>query len=332
MIGKVPENNPPVSIVVPIYNVEKYLKPCVDSILSQTFSDFELILVDDESPDNCGQICDEYARKDMRVRVIHKKNGGLSDARNAGIQAARTKYIGFIDSDDYIESSMLEVLYKLVTETGADFSCCGIMNCYSDYKTPQFDKEETLVVDSKLAYRLMMEGKKIPGSSCGKLYKREIFDTYLFPKGKKYEDAFLFSDVLPAVHTVAVSTKPLYNYVHREGSYTTTFKDKEFDIIEAYEKNLETVRRCFPELTEQGLFRYYWAHFVVLDHMLQAENYRSFSGYHEIVSLLKKHTFEIAGNPYFNKTRRLSALCLFLSVRLYRVLAIQNNKKNAKLN
>jgi glycosyltransferase involved in cell wall biosynthesis len=124
-----------ISIIVPVYDVEKYLKKCVDSILNQTFKDFELILVDDGSPDNSGAICDQYAEKDSRVRVIHKENGGLSDARNAGIEVARGKYLGFVDSDDFVNEDMYKQLYTSIIENNADLSICGIFDLYEG-KTP----------------------------------------------------------------------------------------------------------------------------------------------------------------------------------------------------
>ena len=117
---------PKISVIVPVYKVEKYIHKCVDSILNQTFSDIEVILVDDGTPDRCGEICDAYGEQDSRVKVIHKENGGLSDARNAGMPHASGEYIIFIDSDDYIESDMLEYMYTRLTEAGADMATCGL--------------------------------------------------------------------------------------------------------------------------------------------------------------------------------------------------------------
>ena len=123
------ETSPLISIIVPVYDVEPYLRKCIDSILIQSYRDLEIILVDDGSPDNCGAICDEYAEKDKRIKVIHKKNGGLSDARNAGLDIATGEYIGFVDSDDWVMPDMYEYLYKAVKEYDADMSVCG----YYDY-------------------------------------------------------------------------------------------------------------------------------------------------------------------------------------------------------
>ena len=121
---------PKISIIVPVYNVEKYLEKCVRSILAQTFTDFELILVDDGSPDSSGAMCDQFAEQDQRVKVIHKENGGLSDARNAGIEIATGEYLGFVDSDDYIADDMYELLYTNIVKEDADLSICGIYDVY----------------------------------------------------------------------------------------------------------------------------------------------------------------------------------------------------------
>ena len=115
-----------ISVIVPVYKVEPYIRKCVDSILGQTFSDIQVILVDDGSPDQCGKICDEYAKQDKRVEVIHKENGGLSDARNAGVPYAKGEYIIFLDSDDYIEKDMLEYMYTRIQDSGADMATCGL--------------------------------------------------------------------------------------------------------------------------------------------------------------------------------------------------------------
>ena len=135
-------NKPMISIIVPVYNVESYLADCVDSITAQTFKDIEIILVDDGSPDSCGQICDDYAKTDKRIRVIHKQNGGLSDARNAGIQLASGRYLGFIDSDDYIATDMFERLYNSIIETDSDIAMCYAAN-FIDGSIAELDEKGT---------------------------------------------------------------------------------------------------------------------------------------------------------------------------------------------
>lgn len=137
---------PKISIIVPVYNVEKYLEKCVRSILAQTFTDFELILVDDGSPDSSGAMCDQFAEQDQRVKVIHKENGGLSDARNAGIEIATGEYLGFVDSDDYIADDMYELLYTNIVKEDADLSICGIYDVYEG-KEPVEKQQQYIVLD-----------------------------------------------------------------------------------------------------------------------------------------------------------------------------------------
>ncbi|EME3187758.1 glycosyltransferase, partial [Enterococcus faecalis] len=165
---------PKISIIVPVYNVEKYLEKCVRSILAQTFTDFELILVDDGSPDSSGAMCDQFAEQDQRVKVIHKENGGLSDARNAGIEIATGEYLGFVDSDDYIADDMYELLYTNIVKEDADLSICGIYDVYEG-KEPivksliqgTFSREEALL--------LILQGNIISVHAVNKLYKRKLF-------------------------------------------------------------------------------------------------------------------------------------------------------------
>ena len=126
-----------ISVIVPVYNVEKYLDRCVKSILSQSFSDFELLLVDDGSPDRCGEMCDEYAKGDSRIKAFHKRNGGLSDARNFGIEKALGEYLMFVDSDDYIHEQMLETLHRLITENDADLAVCSAMDVFEGKEVTQ---------------------------------------------------------------------------------------------------------------------------------------------------------------------------------------------------
>ena len=142
-------SKPLLSIIVPVYNVEKYIERCIKSILNQSFTNFELILVDDGSPDNCGKICDEYKKKDSRIKVIHKKNGGLSDARNAGIERAKGEYIAFVDSDDFINKYMYEILYKNAKKWDADISICNFkMVCEND----RIDEDISVICEDAKVY------------------------------------------------------------------------------------------------------------------------------------------------------------------------------------
>lgn len=164
---------PKISIIVPVYNVEKYLEKCVRSILAQTFTDFELILVDDGSPDSSGAMCDQFAEQDQRVKVIHKENGGLSDARNAGIEIATGEYLGFVDSDDYIADDMYELLYTNIVKEDADLSICGIYDVYEG-KEPVEKQQQYIVLDKVAAMKMILEAKVVSVHAVNKLYKKKF--------------------------------------------------------------------------------------------------------------------------------------------------------------
>lgn len=231
-----------ISVIVPIYKVEKYLRRCVDSILAQTYGDLEVILVDDGSPDGSGMICDEYAQKDSRVRVVHKKNGGLSDARNAGLEVATGEYIGFIDSDDYIHPQMYEKLLTALEQTGSQISLCGY--AYVDEQTGAFDESYLSLnpITTEVLSR-MQALEKINSyrsdsffyvTAWNKLYKRELFANARFMKGKLHEDEFIVHHLINMASSVATIEDILYYYVQRSGSIMNSrVTEKSLDIVEA---------------------------------------------------------------------------------------------------
>ena len=206
------KKSPEISIIVPIYKVEKYLNECIDSILAQTFTDFELILVDDGSPDNCPALCDAAAKRDSRVRVIHKTNGGVSTARNAGLDAAQGNWIGFVDPDDTIDRMFYEKMFCAAKQTGAEMAVCNILrmkenkalDSYQEHclKDEVLSREEIVHRIQLLPFRLVMT----------RLCRREVFEGVRFPDGKNYEDAFTTPDVLEHVTKAACVAEPLYQY------------------------------------------------------------------------------------------------------------------------
>lgn len=325
-------SNPEISVIVPIYKVEKYLPHCIDSIMNQTFTDLEIILVDDGSPDNCGKICDEYAAKDSRIRVIHKENGGLSDARNAGISIAKGKYVGFVDSDDFIESQMYEVLYNMIIRDCSDIAICGVYHHFKAGKYPHYSPKECYVCDGKEAFVLSLEGKKVIVSACSKLYQKNVFDNICFRTGKTYEDAFFLSSLLLPDIKVSITTTSYYNYCHRNNSITTVgFSPKTMDVIEAYEYNYEQARKYCQNALLPAEYRLYWAYFTVLDSMLKTRGYRRLVQYPKVVSYLKGNWKNIFRCKHIGNARRCLILALKVNVVLYRGLFLLNNKRNEYL-
>lgn len=280
-----------ISIIVPIYNVEQYLGECVDSILSQTYKNLEIILVDDGSPDNCGAICDEYAKKDKRIRVIHKENGGLSSARNAGLDVATGEYISFIDSDDYVSEKFIEVLYNLCKKNSADISECDFIKFD--------DKVEVIESDIKVEKHSSIEMQKnIYSSECvktvvvwNKLYKRYIYEKLRFPEGKINEDEFTTYKAFDSTaKDIVVTNEPLYYYRYNENSIMgRKFNVKRLDVLQAYGERIEYYRdknyKDLFEKTVEGYQQLLKKYFILTKECIVcSEEYQR-----DILKLLKKN-------------------------------------------
>lgn len=223
-----------VSVIVPIYNVEKYLDNCVNSIRNQTYQNLEIILVDDGSPDNCPKMCEEYERNDPRIRVIHKPNGGLSDARNFGIKEAKGKYITCIDSDDYVSRDFIEYLYKLLKETNSDISICNFIKTKSLSENRVFGNQERIELSSEMAIQEMLYARIFTTSAWGKMYKTELFEGIEYPLRKYSEDMYTTYRLLEKAHKIVYGNQVCYYYVHRPNSIlTSNFSSKHLDVFEA---------------------------------------------------------------------------------------------------
>ncbi|EGO5804879.1 glycosyltransferase, partial [Enterococcus faecalis] len=308
-----------ISIIVPVYNVEKYLEKCVRSILAQTFTDFELILVDDGSPDSSGAMCDQFAEQDQRVKVIHKENGGLSDARNAGIEIAQGEFLGFVDSDDYIEEDMYELLYTNAIKEQADISACGLYDVY-DNRELKIDKYIYRVLDSETALKTFVEGNISNVTVTSKMFKRSLFDNIRFPVGKITEDAFIIVDLVRKSKKIVLDTRQKYFYYHRENSITTNqFSKKDFDTIEAYVKNLELVQDYFPNLVDTIRTKLCWANFVVLDKIILSNKINKVSETKDIVKFLRKNFGLIMKSNMLTKGRKISMIFLMINIHLYKL-------------
>ena len=231
-----------VSIIVPVYQVENYLRQCVDSILAQTFTDFELILVDDGSTDRSGQICDEYAEMDERVKVIHKENSGPSDTRNRGIEQAAGNYFMFVDSDDYIAPTMVECLYQSILKENADIAACNFLYSFEDDRNQDFSTniQWEVVSGAEIFYNRKND------RSCGywtvvwnKLYKSKVFGKLRFRAGKYYEDEFWANDIYQMDIKMVTIPECLYYYrQHGNNSMKTTNSKKNLDILEALQERI----------------------------------------------------------------------------------------------
>ena len=205
------------SVIVPVYKVEPYIHKCVDSILEQTYTNLEVILVDDGSPDNCGKICDEYAAKDKRVKVIQKKNGGLSDARNAGIDISTGDIIGFIDSDDYIEARMYQEMIDYMEHNNLDIVCADTNQVKGNKIKFKPRYKKNYVWNKQEALNEIFDN-----AAWNKIYKREIIGNTRFPQGRVYEDVATIYKFIYNADKVGYLSKPYYYYVKRKGSIVTS--------------------------------------------------------------------------------------------------------------
>lgn len=260
-----------ISVIIPIYNVEKYLEKCIDSVLAQTYRNIEIILVDDGSTDKCADICDSYLKKDSRVKVIHKVNGGLSSARNAGLDIAEGDFISFVDSDDFIEKEMLEKLYEALMEADADMAVCNFR--WIDTNGARIAKQSKIVIhdgilDESAYWRKVYE----PNGSCyvvawNKLYRRSIWEKLRYPEGKINEDEYVLHEILRVCNKVSCISYVGYNYIIREDSIMASkMKRANFDVLDAwflrifyFEKNCnyDEIKRQLSECCVELLVRYH---------------------------------------------------------------------------
>ena len=296
---------PRISVIVPVYKVETYLRECVDSVLSQTFKDFELILVDDGSPDNCGKICDSYAVKDNRIIVIHKENGGLSDARNAGIDISRGTYITFIDSDDYVDKNYLNHLLEALVNNHCDISVCNYKCFESDYIS-DISSDISLNIYDSLSYWEANFSSNIDVVAWGKLYKNNLFEGIRFPKGKIHEDEFLIHHLIGTNRRISVSSEVLYYYRQRRDSIMSTETDSS-RLLTSLEYLLERTRYYYDNKQTKLFLKNY--HLLFSKMINRYEKFHNNPTYKKVFQSLKK--------IYMKKKKSFRETLFFFSPKLY---------------
>lgn len=241
-----------ISIIIPIYKVEQYLAECMESVLGQSYTNLEIILVDDGSPDACPALCDEYAQKDKRVKVIHKENGGLSDARNAGLEIATGEYIAFVDSDDVIHKDYVRLLYEAIKGANADISACDLIEFQDGEETPSFTSEIRDVkcnqYSPKEALSELIQGIGFRAVAWNKLYKRSVLTGETFEVGRYHEDEFFTYRIIDKASKLSFVTAKLYYYRQRSGSIMSTVSIKHLDSLDAYIERLKMLEEKYPEL------------------------------------------------------------------------------------
>lgn len=243
-----------ISVIVPIYNVEQYLERCIESLLNQSYKNLEIILVDDGSPDRCPQMCDEWAQKDARIRVIHKENGGLSDARNAGMKIASGEFIGFVDSDDWIASEMYQYLKAALDRDQSDIAACAVETIWEDGSTSRLlTVRENCVLNRLEAQAALLEESKLKQPVWYKLYRRSVINGIPFEKGKYHEDVFWSYRIMGNANRVSLIDYVGYFYWQRRGSIMGgDYSLRRLDAIEAYRRRYEYLKENFPILEKKA--------------------------------------------------------------------------------
>ena len=240
-----------ISVVVPIYNVSQYLSQCIDSILTQSYQDLEIILVNDGSTDECPLLCDEYKGKDSRVRVVHKKNRGLSDARNAGLRIAKGEWIYFVDSDDWLDSNAIQKLYQFAVENKCDVVQGGLYYAYHDhllYRKAGKKEQKRTVLERNDAMRELIINDRVKNFAWGKLYKADLIRDLPFPVGKYYEDSFWQHFVIDRVGQYGIIDEPLYFYRQRSDSISGMPSNRLNDLLEGNRERMNFIHEKYPSL------------------------------------------------------------------------------------
>ncbi len=321
-----------ISIIVPIYNVKPYLRRCVDSILNQTYKNLEIFLVDDGATDGCGLICDEYAAKDERIKVIHKENGGLSDARNVAIDVATGDFILCVDSDDYVHHTLVETLHDSLKEFGADISVIGRKDVYDGDEIDLVTRHsnETTVFGVEDGLEAMLYQQDMTTSAWGKLYKAELFaDGIRYPKGKLCEDLDTTYKLFAKSSKIVSNSAQLYYYLQRDDSIIkSAFKLGRADALKFAEDQLFFIRKKFPNIEKAACNRLFMeAVFIMLT--MSKEDRANYHGvWNECADTLKTCRRIVLLDTKSPKMYRIYALFSIISPRM--IYGIDSMKKRIK--
>ena len=293
-----------ISIIVPVYNTENYIDKCIQSILSQTYKKFELLLIDDGSTDNSGAICDNYAKKDDRVKVVHKVNGGQATARNLALQMILGEYVGFVDADDWIEPDMFESLVNAIDTFNVDIVSCGRyrVNPISGKRTEVFCNEKPEVISSKEAIKKFLLWDGIDGASWDKLFRKEVLRGLSYPIGYICEDLPFIYQSLKRAKSICMFGRPLYNYLQTADSTSRSKYSERSKGLYIYPNNIRNdVYSIYPDLREEA--NYYYCKSVFEYMVLYYEKYK------KIDYSIKITTMDFR-NQYINKSTQIKYLLM----------------------
>lgn len=318
-----------ISIIIPVYKVENYIHRCIDSIINQTYQNLEIILIDDGSPDRCGEICDDYAKKDKRIRVIHKRNEGQSEARNQGLALATGKYIGFVDSDDYIKNNMFEVLYHNIIEYGVQIAIGNIVTVSKNKKEIVENHKEIEFYKNEEILRELLKNN-ISNYVYNKLYTKKLWDDIKFPKGKILEDMDVMYKILEKVQTISCTNQTEYYYCIRENSSISEINKSVTDNLkEIVKKRYRYLQGRRPDLLDllnidymSNIIRYHYN----LSHCREKKEYNKIEmkkEYEFFHKNYKKYKMKLQKNETFRK--KIEMELLYINRHFYYNYSILRN-------
>ena len=315
------EKKPLISIILPIYNIEQYLPKCMDSILNQTYKNLEIIMVDDGSTDSCGHMCDEYRKKDSRIVVLHKSNGGLSDARNYGIRNANGKYIACVDPDDYVDNSYVEYLVGLVMKYGTKMSICQHRVIYDSGKIKENGRPGDECLGTEKCLERMLYHDVIDTSAWAKMYHRSLFSSVEYPNGKLFEDIGTTYALMMQCDEIAVGYESKYTYVfHNNSIVNSSFKLSKLDMLDMTDKMAKDVCAAYPGLEKAVKRRQVYARFSTLNQMLDVEGFEYISVRENIIRYILANKNFLIKNSKCSNRDKIAVVLLKLGFPLYRMI------------
>lgn len=297
-----------ITIVVPVYNVEKYIERCINSLVHQTIELERIILVDDGSTDSSGAICDDFANNYNNISVVHQKNQGLSAARNKGIEMAETEYIGFVDSDDYVDPDMYAELFKLITDNTADISVCGVwVEKENGDKYSKYGNNGNIIMDNKKALIELNSYKLFNMSFCDKLFKKNLFDDIRFPVGKLCEDYYIMHKIIAKTDKLAYTSKEYYHYIQRQISISRN-KNINLAPMEASTVQTEFYRQNFPDIAFVAETACAFSHMGIYSAYIRNGIKCPKDLLKKCTKISKKYLCSVLKNPYIPKIKKLQAV------------------------
>lgn len=310
--------NPLISIILPIHNIQSYLPRCMGSLFGQTYRNLELILVDDGSCEECAQLCDQYADADSRVKVYHKPNGGLSDARNYGFLQASGEYIGFVDPDDDVDTDYITYLFDLILKYETPMSICQHRVVFENGRIKDYGTAGDEVLPSKTCVERMLYHDVIDTSAWGKLYRRALLEGIAFPLGKQFEDIGTVYKLMLKSVKISVGYESKYSYFIRGDSITNcTFNPHKLDLLEMTDQMAEDVASVYPDLKDAALRRRVYARFSTLNQLLNTSEEHLKEEMVRFIRQNQQHVLKLKRAP---KRDKAAILALNLGLKNYAAL------------